>query len=152
MDQIMKASSLEIVKKRMEIIHPTNFDQFVAKVLSWYQVSAAAHDNKNSEGFINYDCIPNVFSLFEYPGVVGEQIYFMFLDSQTQNRMDKFNESYLVAKDAAMRQINDDNAVTRFRMQFDVKEVLDVYRLFYCYQDDAHNSSEYYNPYTTEVW
>ena len=152
MNQIMKASSLEIVQNRMEIIHPSHFDLFVAKVLSWYQVSTAAHDNENSEEFINHNYIPNVFSLFEYPGVIGEQIYFMFLDSETQNRMDNFNESYPVAKDAAMRLINDDDAVTRFRMQLDVKEVLNVYRMFYCYQDDAHDSSEYYNPYTTEVW
>jgi hypothetical protein len=146
--QMIKGSELQNVERNMRVIDSDSFDQFVTKMIHWYQCQT------HNDFFRNDTAreIPNVFDLFNYPGSYGEQVLYLFMDSEKNRRMDLFGESPSEAEDKVVRQMDNKDDLLYERMMGDAISVMDAYRLFYMYRDDVHNTSIYYNKFTVEVW
>lgn len=66
---------------------------------------------------------PNVFRMRELPGLTGIDVFAHFGKHRDSVEADQ-----------------------------DVVSILNAYHLFYCYRDDAHPRTRYFNHFTKEVW
>lgn len=118
MNGVMKVSDLEKVQKQMKIIQGDVFMEFAAQVIHWYQ-----QDLLKTHIVRNNEIPPNLFQLFEHPGLDDRPLISLFKGQR-------------------------DNP----EAQQDVAAVLNAYRMFYIYQDDAHPFVRYYNHFGGDVW
>ena len=145
---IMKFETLDNLN--YSLVHKDCLEQFVISVLIWYQQYEPVRFQTN-EGL---NLVPNIFNIFEYPSAHGDSIINLFIES------DMRKTSLLEGAAADLPEIKV-RSIEAFNSSFehiylhmieDIRTVLDAYRLFYCYEDDAIVKGKYFNPYVKEVW
>lgn len=141
-------SEQKLLSLRMALIDRECLDQFVVGLLLWYQDYKPVLFTGSEE----VNDVPNLFELFEYSSY-NELITHQFVLSDIAKTMREIEEAdYNTVEQNAFDVFN-----SRYHDFFDVmvmdcRTVLDAYNLFYCYQDDAHNKADFFNPYLKEVW
>ena len=145
---IMKFQTLANLNYSM--LHKDCLEQFVVSVLIWYQQYEPIRF-RSSEG-INQ--VPNIFNIFECPSAHGDSIINLFIESDIR-KTSILEERALDLPHIRMNSIeafNNSFEHIYLHMIEDIRTVLDAYRLFYCYEDDATVKGKYFNPYVKEVW
>lgn len=148
---LMRLDRQNQIRDKMEIIHEEYFGQFVAGVILWYQ-----HQISHPTVYFEHKWLepkpPNLFNMFEYPNLYTDTIVNLFVESDAQKIMIDDERPYHEARDIAVDTFNNANLHYRDQMNHDVSAVLDGYHMFYCYQDDAFDLTNFHNPYVKEVW
>jgi hypothetical protein len=155
-NEIMQMNTLSELKKQLSGIHEVYFEQFIVSVLSWYQYEVISPANKwetfDRRVISDYQP-PNIFHLFEYPNLEAETIINQFIMSDAEFRQDEYpGLEFKQAKTDSIYAFNNVYKDVYDYMGHDVHLVLDAYRLFHCFQDDAMEKGVYYNQCLTEVW
>ena len=151
-NNIISSTQLYQAKSLMNLLHmiePEEFDHFVVSILRWYE-ERSKHSVEFHEDIPT--SAPNVFQLFEYTGDAEEMVINRFINSDTRRVMDAEGIGFELAEESAVRAYNDRLENNYPLMVSDVFTVLDQYKLFYMYQDDASIHPIYRNQCLKEVW
>lgn len=154
--QIINMEAFNNLQRRLKGIHKHHFEQFVVSVLSWYQMEVTTPPNKwnTFEGRVLQDHYPpNLFDIFEYPNLDSDTIINQFILSDTLFRQEEYPElDFEEAKSNAIFAFNQIYHDILDHMLDDISLVLNEYRLFHCYLDDANFKGNFINQPFVEVW